>query len=245
MSSSNKQERVVIGITTYGRNAEGRFTLPAEYVDSVRRSGALAITLSPGEVQPEDWLELLDGIVLAGGGDLDPELWQSSADEHNDSIDPERDATEIALARHVLEARLPSLWICRGLQLLNFVRGGSLIQHLPAAVGETVQHRQPPKAPILHGVRVEHGTRLARTLAATEIESVSFHHQAIDRLGAGLVAVAHAPDGVIEAVELEDRPELEAVQWHPELSSASDCVQQRLFDALASRARASRATASR
>ncbi len=233
----------VIGITTYGRNDEGRFTLPGEYVDCVRRAAGLALLLPPGEPAPDAWLDLVDGVVLAGGGDISPECWGGSGGATIYGVSEERDRTELALAERVLARRLPSLWICRGLQVLNVLRGGTLIEHLPdVAAPRTdtdtacVEHRLPPREPVLHGVRVDAGTRLAQTLGTTDVEGVSWHHQAIERCGEGVLVVARAPDGVIEAVELEGHPELEAVQWHPELSAASDPVQQRLFDALLARA---------
>lgn len=225
-----------IGITTYGRNAKGEFTLPAEYVDCVRRAGGLALTLTPGEPHPADWLALLDGIVLTGGGDLGHALWGGEGHPTVYGVDDERDRTELALARLVLQSDLPSLWICRGLQLLNIVRGGTLHEHLPDAVGTQLAHSLPPRETVPHPVHIEEGSRLAITLGTSEVVGVSWHHQAAADLGAGLRAVAHAPDGVIEAVELEGHPWLEAVQWHPELSAATDPVQQRLFDALTQRA---------
>jgi len=225
-----------IGITTYGRNEEHRFTLPAEYVDSVRRAGGRTFLLAPGEPDPRGWLEDLDGVVVAGGGDLAPDAWGGAGVEDNYGVDAERDATELDLAAAVLERRLPSLWICRGLQVLNVVQGGTLLEHVPDSVGEAVDHRLPPREPVPHAVTVEAGSRLAQTLGTGEASGVSWHHQAVDEPGRGLRVVARAPDGVVEALELDDHPELEAVQWHPELSSATDPVQQRLFEALVERA---------
>jgi len=225
-----------IGITSYGRNEEGRFTLPGEYVDCVRRAGGLALILSPGEPAPELWLDGLDGIVFCGGNDLAPEAFGGVTSDVTREPDPERDATELELARRVIAAELPSLWICRGMQLLNVVRGGTLIEHLGDVPSVTIAHDLPPHEPVLHAHQIEAGSRLAQTLNATEVEAVSWHHQAVDVLGDGLRSVALAPDGVIEAVELEDAPWCQAVQWHPELSAATDPVQQRLFDALIQRA---------
>ncbi|MCP3919910.1 MAG: gamma-glutamyl-gamma-aminobutyrate hydrolase family protein [bacterium] len=222
----------LIGITTYGRDERGRFTLPGEYVDCVRRAGGLALCLAPGEPDPARWLARLDGIVFCGGGDLAPEAFGGTSSEITRDPDPERDRTELELARLVLDEELPSLWICRGLQLLNVVRGGTLIEHLPDAVGTRVTHDLPPHEPVVHELAVDAGSRLAHTLGATALDGVSWHHQAIEALGSGLHTVARAVDGVIEAVELADAPWCQAVQWHPELSAAEDPVQRRLFDAL-------------
>jgi putative glutamine amidotransferase len=227
---------VRIGITTYGRDPDGRLTLPAEYVACVRAGGGRAVLLPPGEPDPAGWLDDLDGIVLTGGGDLAPETWGGTGSTENYNVDLERDSTELALAAAVLDRHLPSLWICRGLQVLNVFLGGTLIEHLPDKVGENVLHRLPPREPVSHPVELEPDSRLARSLDCTRCEAISWHHQAVDRPGAQLVVVAHAPDGIIEALELPSHPELVAVQWHPELSAARDPIQQRLFDALVVRA---------
>lgn len=216
--------------------------LPGEYVDCVRRAGGRVVLLTPGEPEPALWLATLDGIIFCGGGDIAPEAFGGTTSEITRQPDGERDGMEIELARRVLEAALPSLWICRGLQLLNVVRGGTLIEHLPGTPGVTVAHDVPPHEPVPHALHIEPGSRLAETLGASEIEAVSWHHQAIDALGEGLRVVARAPDGVIEAVELDDAPWCEAVQWHPELSAADDPIQQRLFDALIRRAASASST---
>lgn len=225
-----------IGITTYGRNTKGEFTLPGEYVDSVRRAGGLALTLTPGEPDPAAWLDLLDGLVVTGGGDIGHALWGGAGHATAYGVDDERDQSELALARLVLQSDLPSLWVCRGLQLLNIARGGTLHEHLPDAFGTEFAHTLPPRETVLHAVHIEEDSRLAVTLGTCDVMGVSWHHQAAAELGDGLRTVGLAPDGVIEALELEGHPWLEAVQWHPELSSATDPVQQRLFDALIERA---------
>ncbi len=224
---------VRIGITTYGRDETNRYRLPAEYVDSVRRAGALPLLLPPGEPRPRAWLEVLDGIVLAGGGDLAPETYGVPAHPECYDVGAERDQTELGLARDVLDAALPVLAICRGLQVLNVALGGTLHPHLPETYGEKVAHRAPPREPIRHPVVVDAGTRLADHLGRTTLSPYSWHHQSIDRLADGAVVVARAADGVIEAIDLPGHDALvAAVQWHPELSSHEDEDQQRLFDAL-------------
>jgi putative glutamine amidotransferase len=225
-----------IGITTYGRDSQGRLTLPAEYVTCVRAAGGRVVLLPPGEPDPAGWLDDLDGIVLAGGGDLAPETWGGTGTAENYGVDLERDRTELALAATVLDRHLPSLWICRGLQVLNVVLGGTLIEHLPDRVGEEVLHRLPPREPVSHRVELEPDSRLARSLGCARCDAVSWHHQAVDRPGSQLVVVARAPDGTIEALELPSHPELVAVQWHPELSAAEDPLQQGLFNDLVTRA---------
>jgi putative glutamine amidotransferase len=130
---------------------------------------------------------------------------------------------------------VPTLGICRGLQVLNVAFGGSLIEHLPE--GGAVAHRSPNKEPTPHRVAVEPGSALAAVLGAGEVEAQSWHHQAVRTAGEGLQVVARAADGVIEAMELPGHRWLIGVQWHPELSAATDPVQQRLFAALVAAAR--------
>lgn len=222
----------VIGITTYGRDERGRYTLPSEYVAAVARAGAVPVLIPPLPDHAQAYLALVDGIVLAGGGDLDPAHYGGSSHEAIYSVDAGRDALELALARHIVERRVPTLAICRGMQVLNVALGGTLIEHLPAVVGEQVLHRGPPREPTPHGVTVKAGSRLAAVAGATDFVAMSWHHQALRKLAPGLEVVATAPDGTIEAVELADHPWLIAVQWHPELTAVSDSAQQRLFDAL-------------
>lgn len=227
----------LIGLTTYGRNQENRFTLPAEYVDGVRRAGGIPLLIPPGEAQLEKLLPHLNGLILTGGGDLDPELYGGQPHETIYSIDPERDRSELALTRRVLESNLPTLGICRGLQVLNVALGGTLIEHLPDVVGQAVAHKEQPHGPIPHPVQIQAGSRLAEITRSEQIETASWHHQALKQVALGLNVVASAPDGTIEAVELPDHPWLVAVQWHPELTAATDASQQRLFDALVEAAR--------
>jgi putative glutamine amidotransferase len=222
----------VIGITTYGKDDKGRYTLPSEYVSAVVRAGAVPVLIPPIAAHAQRYLDLVDGIVLAGGGDMDPAHYGGSAHETLYGVDAGRDALELALAREIVKRRQPTLAICRGMQVLNVALGGSLIEHLPAVVGEDVLHRKPPREPVPHAVRVKPGSRLARLTGTADFAPMSWHHQAIRAPAPGLQAVAHAPDGTIEAVEMSDHPWLIAVQWHPELTAERDPVQQRLFDAL-------------
>lgn len=229
----------LIGLTTYGRNEAGRHELPAEYSESVFRAGAVPVLLPPvnGDALATAWLERLDAVVLTGGGDLDPALYGGNSHPTVYNLDPARDASELAVTRAALKATVPVLAICRGLQVLNVVLGGTLYEHLPDIVGEQVVHRVPPRNPTRHSIRVEAGTRLAEILGVSEAEGVSWHHQGVRSLGEGLKPTAYASDGVIEAAELPDHPWFIAVQWHPEMSASEDPVQQRLFDALTEAAR--------
>jgi putative glutamine amidotransferase len=221
-----------IGITTYAVNSSGDIPLPHQYVSSVRRSGGIPLLIAPGETRMNALLDTLDGLVLAGGGDICPTRYGGPSHETIYMVDVERDESELRLLAAVLERRLPTLAVCRGLQLLNVALGGTLHVHLPDVVGQTVAHRAPPRQPIAHTVQLSPTSRLAAIMGQVHVECVSWHHQAVDRPGQGCVPVATAADGVVEAVEIAERPELMAIQWHPELSSHEDSTQQRLFDEL-------------
>jgi putative glutamine amidotransferase len=235
----------LIGITTYGRGEDGRFRLPASYVDAVRRAGGVPVLLPPGEPQLAVLIERLDGIVLSGGGDIDPRLYDGDSGALIERVDAERDAMELALARAVAARDLPALCICRGAQVLNVALGGNLVEHLPAVVGEAVAHRPKDGGPDQpyprHPVAATEGSLLARLMGAREVEPASWHHQAPRRVAPGLAAVAHAADGTVEAVEATAHRFLLGVQWHPEETAAEDQSQQRLFDGLVAAARAASA----
>ena len=220
----------LIGITTYGVDEERKFTLPREYVDSVRRAGGIPLLITPGESRFDELLDLLDGVILAGGGDIDPQEYAGQSHESIYSLDAERDSTELTLARRLIETNFPTFAICRGIQIVNVVLCGTLIEHLPDAVGEKVLHRLPPREPTPHAVSVDPNSRLASLLGQTDVTVMSWHHQAVRRVADGFEVVARAPDGTIEAIESQSHSWLVAVQWHPELTAASDPIQQRLFD---------------
>ena len=230
--------RPLVGITTYPPNPGDRYELPRQYVDAVRRAGGDAVLLPPGADDPAGLLDRLDGLVLAGGGDLDPSIYGGQAHETVYSVDPVRDEGEIALAELVLGRGTPTLAICRGSQVVNVALGGTLHVHLPDVVDGTVVHRKEPEAlrgmpgPTPHEVEVEDGSFLAGVMGAARVTPMSWHHQAVDRVGAGLRVVGRAPDGTVEALEHESHPWLAIVQWHPELTAGGDPTQQRLFDAL-------------
>lgn len=222
----------IIGITTYGRDDKGRYTLPSEYVAAVQRAGAVPVLIPPLPEHAQRYLELVDGVILAGGGDLDPAHYGGKAHETQYGTDAQRDGLELELARRIVKRGQPTLAICRGMQVLNVALGGTLIEHLPVEVGEDVLHRKPPREPTPHAVSIKPDSRLAAIAGATEFAPMSWHHQAIRVAAPGLEVVASAPDGTIEAVESSKHPWLIGVQWHPELTAEREPAQQRLFDAL-------------
>jgi putative glutamine amidotransferase len=221
----------LIGITTYAIDETNRFRIPRQYVDSVRQAGAIAVLIPPGEPSLDDLLSNIDGLLLAGGGDLDPTLYGAEPHESVYHVDTERDLSEIDLARRVVEKGFPTLAVCRGLQVLNVAFGGTLHVHLPDVVGDEIAHRLPPREPTEHAISVDAGTRLAEILGDTRFSAASWHHQAIHRVAEPLRVTAYAPDGVIEAAELPGHPWLIGVQWHPELTAERDEIQRRLFNA--------------
>ena len=220
----------IIGLTTYPASATHGWHTPVLYVEAVLRAGGVPMMLSGQCLDcAERWLDVVDAVVLIGGGDINPAEFGSAGHETIYNLSAERDAMELALMRALLARPKPVLAICRGMQILNTVLGGTLHVHLPDVVGESVLHRAPPRDPISHGIQVAADSELAKVIGE-QVNTASWHHQAIHQLGKGLKAVAWAPDGVIEAVELEGRQDLLAVQWHPEITAAEDDGQQRMFD---------------
>ena len=220
----------IVGLTTYPASATHGWHTPVLYVEAVLRAGGVPMMLSGQCLDcAERWLDVVDAVVLIGGGDINPAEFGSAGHETIYNLSAERDAMELALMRALLARPKPVLAICRGMQILNTVLGGTLHVHLPDVVGESVLHRAPPRDPISHGIQVAADSELAKVIGE-QVNTASWHHQAIHQLGKGLKAVAWAPDGVIEAVELEGRQDLLAVQWHPEITAAEDNGQQRMFD---------------
>ena len=232
--------RPLIGITTYGRGPDDRFRLPAVYVDAVRRAGGVPVLIPPGEEHLDRLLEGLDGLILSGGGDIDPRLYDGVLHATIERVDAERDATEMEIATFVVENDLPALCICRGAQVLNVALGGSLVEHLPDEVGDTIPHRPEGGTGSYpcHAVAAEADSRLAAIMESCHVAPASWHHQAVRRLAPGLALSARAADGTVEAFEKPDHEWLIGVQWHPEVTAGEDPTQQRLFDSLVAAAAA-------
>ena len=222
----------LIALTTYPAGEDGRVSLPFAYVEAVRRAGGRPVLVAPGAPDPEKLLHRVDGLVLTGGGDIEPSRWGGPDHRAIYATNPARDELEMALARAAVADDLPLLAICRGHQVLNVALGGTLHAHIPDHVGGAVQHRLPPRDAVPHGVRVDPDSKLAATLGCLECEPMSWHHQAVDELGRDLRPVAWASDGIVEASEHQHHPFLVSVQWHPELTADVDPAQQKLFDAL-------------
>ncbi|MEU2390022.1 gamma-glutamyl-gamma-aminobutyrate hydrolase family protein [Streptomyces sp. NPDC007369] len=209
--------RPLIGITTYVEEST-RFRVwdvptslvPSGYYELVQAAGGAAVLLPPDEPgTAAEVLSRVDGLVVAGGPDLDPVRYGAARDPRTGPPATRRDEWELALVEAALDAGRPVLGICRGMQALNVALGGTLVQHIDG-------HVEAPGVMSWHPVRPVAGTRYAR-LVPEEAEVPTYHHQAVDRLGRGLIASAHAVDGTVEAIELPDPDRwVVGVQWHPE-----------------------------
>lgn len=212
------------------------------YTSAARSAGLrpyILPVLAPGDA--DEMLEGMSGLVLTGGEDVDPAHYGRAPHPELGEVHAARDAFELALAAAAQRRCLPTLAICRGLQVVNVALGGTLVQDLPSEWADAIAHDGgPDRSARIHSVRVKEDTRLARALGATELTVNSFHHQSLASLGAGLHAVAHAPDGVIEGVESAPGDWwVLGVQWHPEeLTESPDDWDRSLFRAFADAVRA-------
>lgn len=220
MNDSPNAIRPVIGITTYAEPASwagwtepAAFT-PLSYVQAVEHAGGRPLLVPPSDDAIDETLDVLDGIIFSGGGDLDPETYGAEAHPETAGVVPERDRGELALLQAALERDVPVLAICRGSQLLNVARGGDLLQHLPEHVGHD-DHRLPVASMADHDVTLREGTRVSEILGH-RAPVKSSHHQGFGRLGEGLREAAHAEDGTVEALEDPERRFALGVLWHPE-----------------------------
>ena len=239
----------VIGLSAYAEPAQWAVwqaraaLLPANYIEQVTEAGGVPVLLPPVPGVASA-LSRLDGLILTGGGDVDPAGYGAEQDPRTSRVQPERDQAELELLAAALADGVPVLGICRGMQLLNVARGGTLHQHLPEEGG----HRPAPGTFGSHPVRLDPGSRLASILGPGRgtdltLDVPTAHHQGIARLGDSLVPVAWAQDGLVEAVELAPGPGRRSfalgVQWHPEASQ-----DRRLVSALVTAAADGRAPGS-
>ncbi len=215
--------RPVIGITLDAEPAGGYASLPwyalrENYCEVVLDAGGLPLALPHAPERAEEYLELLDGLLVTGGAfDVDPALYGAEERHGTVTLKEKRTRFEWAVLEGALARDLPVLGICGGQQLLNVVLGGTLIQHIPDAIAEALPHEQPnPRTEPGHEVRIVSGTLLHRITGRERMAVNSAHHQAAGRLGPGVVASAHAADGVIEAIEAPAYRFCLGVQWHPE-----------------------------
>ena len=240
-------DRPVIGMCTALEQArwsvwdQPALLLARSYVDAVQLAGGLVLMLPPDSRQieePEQVLDLIDGLVLTGGADIDPTFYGQAAHAETVGTVPERDQFEIALVNAAIERELPVLGICRGMQLINVARGGTLHQHLPDQVGHG-EHRR-----VLgsfdgseHDVELDPSSLAARAAGEQEHVTKSHHHQGVDAIGDGLVVTGHSSlDELPEAIEAPERTYVLGVQWHPEADPDSHVVDSLIEEARVYRA---------
>ena len=214
----------LIGITTYRQLNNLGYPVNAlneAYIQAISQAGGIPVLIPLGLPQShlKEMRYHLDGILFSGGGDIEPARFGGDSHPAVDGLDPDRDRTEIELIQDSVEMKFPFLGICRGIQTINVALGGTLYTHIPD------QHRGPihhpyiegnPRDYLAHQVEIQPETQLFEIIGQTSVQVNSMHHQGIRNLASGLKETAHAPDGLIEAVELPDHPFGIAVQWHPE-----------------------------
>ena len=228
-------KRPLIGLVT-GLNKEETYLIVNNgYVRALEAAGALPVVL-PLTADPEELeacIEQMDGILITGGGDIDPECYGEHTLPACGGIDTERDAMEIAIAKLLaIHPEVPTLGVCRGCQVLNVALGGTMYQDIPSQVPTAIAHRQkqPERYPA-HPVDVAAETKLAAIVGAGELRVNSLHHQAIKDVAPSLICTAKAPDGIVEAIEMPAHPFFVGVQWHPERMWKNDAPSLALFRA--------------
>ncbi len=226
-----------IGISMGAIHVEGRrkHACNDTYVDCVRDAGGLPVLLpslgAEPELAAEEYLDRVGGLLLTGGEDVHPSFYGEAARPELEEVDEVRDRFEIALARAAHRRGIPTLSICRGVQVANVALGGSLVQDIPSQTGSAVRHRPGSGEPMpTHEVEVVAGTRLRHVLGVDRARVNSHHHQSAGRVAPGLRVAARSSDGVIEALEDPRHPYFLGVQWHPE-KAAEDPLSRAVFRA--------------
>ena len=242
----NRTSRPIVGIPTQTLQSLGgvsaeippSWVMSQRYIQTLTNAGALPwmIPLVTDEETLRGIYESLDGVFLPGGADIDPVSYGTTPHPACDKTDRDRDRVELTLARWALAEGKPVLGVCRGMQLINVVTGGTLYQDLATQFPRGVKHDYFPfggqsftRDYLAHEVRIAADSRLARLFGADSIKVNSMHHQGVRTLGDGLLATAHAPDGLIEALEGTGAGYLFAVQWHPEALTEKDAATRQLF----------------
>jgi putative glutamine amidotransferase len=227
--------RPVIGVVAaleqanYGAWDEPCVLLQYVYVQAIQRAGGMAILIPPDHAlaqNPDEILDRIDALLLAGGSDIDPALYGQESLPETTGIVAQRDEIELALITRAIERDIPSLCICRGMQMLNVARGGTLVQHLPDLVhGDEHRRNKGTFVGNEHDVQLERGSLVAQATGSEVTITKSHHHQAIGELGEGLVVTGRSTsDDLPEAIELADSTYVLGVQWHPEADAASQIV---------------------
>ena len=229
-------KRPMIGITPVENKEKDALLARKGYIDAITACGGvpLLLPLEGDDALWQDIADALDGFIFSGGGDIDPRLYGEHTMTYCGQIDPLRDEMELALMKKVLGGKKPVLAICRGLQVMNVAMGGTLYQDIPAQHSGAMPLAHWQKMPYTypsHQVSAAEGSLFHQLMASDSIWVNSMHHQAIKDVAAGLVAVAHAPCGLAEALEMPDHPFFLGLQWHPEYMWRKDAGQRRVFEA--------------
>ena len=235
----------IIVITTNGQSErdlsnayyEKFYYLPTLYVDAIRRAGGVPVLVPHSADDWDSVLAMADGVLVTGGADIHPSEYGGNSEHPNlTKIDRERDKSELVLMEKLVSGDpIPTLAICRGMQMMNVAMGGSLTEHVADLHPEDI-HRADDGGWTLQDVQVDPASRLAEIMEAADVSTTSGHHQAVKTLGKNLKVIAKAADGIIEALEHTELPWMMGVQWHPEITAETDPTQQRLFDELVAEA---------
>lgn len=234
-----------IGITTGIRFSDDGWRYYGAYAPNataIERAGGLPV-LIPCGLQEETLRAIydrMDAVLIPGGGDIDPRHYGADRHPMTDRIDPDRDQTELTVARWAVEDDLPLFGICRGHQVMNVAMGGTLVQDIPSQVDTSIAHYMPkelPRSAHGHEVRINPDSRLAGIIGSTAVAVNSYHHQSVEQPAPVAAVTAYAPDGIVEAIEHPDRRFVLSVQWHPEDMAGDEEAMQRLFDAFVDAAR--------
>lgn len=208
------------------------YALADQYIEALRAAGGVPLLVAhPDQEDADTILDVVDGLIVTGGGDIDPSSYGAATEEHTRDVNVRADIAEISLLQGAHRRSLPTLGICRGMQILNVALGGTMRQHITTPDGP---HRPEPTDPDQvkrhgHDITLEPGSRLARLYGTGRRFVNSYHHQAVDRVAEGLRVTARAPDGIVEALEATGGWDCLGVQWHPE--KTLDGSDQVLFDA--------------
>lgn len=234
----------LIGITSADSVQNGKLynRVYAPNAQAIARAGGLPVFIPTGldEVTLRALYERLDAVLLPGGPDLDPIYYGAERHPRTIEIDDRRDLLELTVTRWAVQDDLPVFGICRGMQVLNVALGGTLVQDIPSEVKSPLSHDIPPDLPRstrIHEITIDGHSRLARILGTTRIAVNSLHHQSVEQPAPGVQVTAHAPDGVVEALESPDHHFVMSVQWHPEDLYEGDEAMMRLFTAFVQAAR--------
>ena len=234
---------VAVTASTKIVNDSIKVTVNRPYTDAILAAGLIPLVVPPmSEDGAEAILDSVRGLVLTGGEDVDPAYFGAERHPATGPANDLRDRIELSLAKEAAARRMPTLAICRGVQVLNVALGGTLVQDIPSELKTAIEHdAETARSSRVHAVDIDEGTRLAGIVGSRKITTNSFHHQSVDRLAAGLCTVAKSSDGVVEALECADRAWWAVgVQWHPEeLTGTTEDWDRKLFAAFADAVRAS------